>query len=221
MLWIVLVLGFVLTVIYIALSNSKQKNKYTILVALLMVASTLLLGLATNGLDMLLNGTDKFSVVDDSTSTSATDNPTIHTSSMPDYLQDSVTQSGTTEATTSSVNDTLELIAYEKDGKWGYVDNTGKVIIPFIYDTADDFREGLAAVRIEYSWGFIDKDGKTVIPFEYDGAWSFIDGLAPVYKDNLWGFINHNNEIVINFQYRNITKMNGAYFDENNNEIIY
>jgi len=52
MFWSVLGLGFIATVTYVVLSNSKQKNNFTtILIALLMVASTVLLGLATNELE--------------------------------------------------------------------------------------------------------------------------------------------------------------------------
>lgn len=118
-------------------------------------------------------------------------------------------------------DDGSSLKCSEKDGKWGYVDGEGNVVIPFIYDYADGFYDGFAAVRIDYSWGFINQNGKTVIPFEYAGAWSFINGLAPVYKDNLWGFINQNNELVIDYQYSNISKIGGAYYDENDKKIIY
>ena len=52
MFWSVLGLGFIATVTYVVLSNSKQKNNFTtILIALLMVASSVLLGLATNELE--------------------------------------------------------------------------------------------------------------------------------------------------------------------------
>ncbi len=37
----------------------------------------------------------------------------------------------------------------EKDGNWGYIDTTGKVVIPFVFSEAGFFSEGLAYVRIE------------------------------------------------------------------------
>ena len=123
--------------------------------------------------------------------------------------------------TSTNNNSDTSIKAVEKGDKWGYVDGNGNIVIPFIYDYADDFYDGFAAVRIDYKWGFINQDGETVIPFDYTGAWSFINGLAPVHKDNLWGFINKNNELVIDFQYRSISKMGGAYYDENDNKIIY
>ena len=38
------------------------------------------------------------------------------------------------------------LAAVKKNGKWGYIDETGKVVIPFQYDQAYTFNEGKAVV---------------------------------------------------------------------------
>ena len=82
-----------------------------------------------------------------------------------------------------------------KTGKWGFIDKTGKEVIPCQYDDPNivslvntwdvpRFSEGLAAVYVgEYpdgKWGFIDKTGKEVIPPKYDLAGKFSDGLAMV-----------------------------------------
>ena len=40
-----------------------------------------------------------------------------------------------------------DLWPVEKDKKWGYIDKTGRLIIPFKFDGAGDFSEGLAAVE--------------------------------------------------------------------------
>ena len=45
------------------------------------------------------------------------------------------------------------------DGKWGFIDRTGKEITPLKYDYALDFHEGSAGVEMEGRWGRIDKDG--------------------------------------------------------------
>ncbi len=231
MFWIVLGLGFVATVIYVALSN-KKGNKFTIIIALLMVASTLLLGLATNELEKMISPNSEILENNDSTDKSPANNSSVHTDNSSTHTDDeSVDETTTSTTSTNNTSDKAsstrpddkieKLKAFEKEGKWGYIDNAGKTVIPFIYDYADEFYDGFAAVRIDYRWGFIDQNGKTVIPFDYSGAWSFIDGLAPVFKDNLWGFINQNNELIIDYQYSNISKMGGAYYDENDNKIIY
>lgn len=109
--------------------------------------------------------------------------------------------------------------------KWGYVDGDGTVVIPYIYDWADDFINGYAAVCKHNNWGFIDTSGNEVIPFDYDGAWSFINGLAPVFNDGFWGFIDEWNTVKIPFKYTNISRTyighEQVYLDENGEVIIY
>lgn len=56
------------------------------------------------------------------------------------------------------------------NGKSGYIDIDGKTVIPFIYDFAFYFFEGLAAVKKDGKWGYINPSGETVIPFIYDEA---------------------------------------------------
>ena len=48
----------------------------------------------------------------------------------------------------------------DQDYKWGFVDLTGKEVIPCRYNRVGRFSEGLAAVDAEGKWGFIDKGGK-------------------------------------------------------------
>ena len=52
--------------------------------------------------------------------------------------------------------------------KWGFINRTGKVLIPFQFDKADNFYEGLAAVKKDGLWGFIDLKGNWVIKPKYD-----------------------------------------------------
>lgn len=44
---------------------------------------------------------------------------------------------------------------YGQGGKWGYVDKTGREVVPCKYDDAQDFSEGLAAVKLDDKWGFL------------------------------------------------------------------
>ncbi|MBE9577584.1 WG repeat-containing protein [Moraxella sp. K1664] len=72
------------------------------------------------------------------------------------------------------------LASVEQNGKWGFIDNTGKVVIPVQYDYVGYFSEGLATVKQNGKFGFIDKTGKVVIPVQYDNAWVFENGKAEV-----------------------------------------
>lgn len=49
--------------------------------------------------------------------------------------------------------------SFEKNGKYGYFDKDGKVVIPNIYDSVEEFSNGLAKVKLNGKWGFINKEG--------------------------------------------------------------
>jgi hypothetical protein len=42
----------------------------------------------------------------------------------------------------------------------GYVDKTGKMVVPCKYDYAQSFYEGLAVVELNDKYGYIDKQAK-------------------------------------------------------------
>lgn len=57
----------------------------------------------------------------------------------------------------------------KKDGKYGYVDKKGNVVVDYIYDDATEQNEyGFAAVKKNGLWGSIDKDGKVIIEPKYN-----------------------------------------------------
>ncbi|MCA9145666.1 MAG: WG repeat-containing protein [Planctomycetaceae bacterium] len=71
-------------------------------------------------------------------------------------------------------------VVISHNGRFGFADRTGKVVIDAKFDRALHFQEGLAAVMKGEKWGFVDLDGKTVIPFQYDMSGIFHDGKAIV-----------------------------------------
>jgi hypothetical protein len=62
--------------------------------------------------------------------------------------------------------------------KYGYIDKTGQLIIPFKFSYATDFSEGLAGVEINDKFGYINKIGKFVIPPRFLWGHAFSEGLA-------------------------------------------
>ena len=69
------------------------------------------------------------------------------------------------------------LVTIEEKDKVGFMDITGKIIIPPTYNDAQSFSEGLAAVKLNGKYGYIDKSGKMSIPFQFNDAGSFHEGL--------------------------------------------
>jgi hypothetical protein len=82
------------------------------------------------------------------------------------------------------------------DGKWGYINRTGHVVIPARYDEAAYFTEGLAAVRVRGRYGYIDPAGHWVIPPRFKYAFAFHEKLAWV-DDEPSGFIDRTGRLVL------------------------
>jgi len=84
-----------------------------------------------------------------------------------------------------------------KDGKWGFVDTNGKIVIPLEYDLTNGFHNKLATVEKNGKWGYIDTTGRVVINIQYDYVNNFSYGLAAVGKDDKYGYIDENGNYKI------------------------
>ena len=93
------------------------------------------------------------------------------------------------------------LAVARKDGGWGFLDQTGKFVIPPTFGRTYPFRDGLAAVRTKEEGAFyIDRSGKTVVPANgYDDHGPFSEGLAHArdMSTGLYGYIDRNGEWAI------------------------
>jgi len=89
---------------------------------------------------------------------------------------------------------------FEKQGKWGYKDGQGRVVIDARFHAAQDFlRGGIAAVVDERGWAYIDQKGCVLIrPFVFDnGPDYFQEGLARFTLDRKFGFFDDHGQVVI------------------------
>lgn len=94
-----------------------------------------------------------------------------------------------------------ELYVIRDNGRYGYINRAGLVIIKPQFEDAYNYSGELARVAFHHKYGFIDKTGRLVIPANYDDAGDFTEGLAMVGTDNKYGFIDHKGNIVIPLQY--------------------
>lgn len=121
------------------------------------------------------------------------------------------------------------------NGKAGYIDRSGKIVLEPKYDGTSYFSEGLARISVGrdtiytegFSQGFIDETGMIVIPPRWDVVSNFSDGLAAVGYDQTkqkfefrgkvlyssashpwyrWGFINKNGEMVIDPKFTDVSE---------------
>lgn len=87
------------------------------------------------------------------------------------------------------------------DEKFGFVDESGKVIINPQFEYARPFHEGYAAICQNKKWGFIDKSGKIVINPQFEGVMDFRKGKAAFYNGKQCGFIDTKGSYAINPQF--------------------
>ncbi len=90
---------------------------------------------------------------------------------------------------------------FEKKNQWGFIDQTGNVVIEPIFQFVRDFNYGLALVKYNDKWGFINRKGVMVIPPTYESAVPFSEGLAAVRIDGKYGFIDTNGKFAIKPKY--------------------
>lgn len=87
------------------------------------------------------------------------------------------------------------------DRGYGYIDMNGLWIAEPQFVTANDFSEGLAAVRTGSTVGFLDTTGKFAIPAIYDNAASFSEGKACVVKMGDYLLIDKTGNTVLDIPY--------------------
>ncbi len=100
-----------------------------------------------------------------------------------------------------------------KEGKFGYIDKTGKVVIPFRYEACYDddtelyyqqpcydFHEGLARIcdKTTEKYGYIDREGNEVFPCQFGYAEDINEGVARVELEGQYGFIDAKGNCTLN-----------------------
>ncbi len=83
----------------------------------------------------------------------------------------------------------------DQKNNFGFIDLEGHEVIPPIFQTAGDFKDGLAKVLDikTHKYGFINKQGELAIPYMYDMVSDFHDGKSIVLLDGNSFYIDKNN----------------------------
>ena len=82
--------------------------------------------------------------------------------------------------------------------KYGFIDQSGTVVIKPEFDLTFDFSEGMALVVQANKYGFVDTTGRMVIEPQFYYAKDFHNGLAKVFysqRNDNWGYIDKSTDV--------------------------
>lgn len=99
------------------------------------------------------------------------------------------------------------------DGMYGFMDPTGKRVIPPMFDAADDFVAGRAIVSKNGFYGLIDTTGKFLIESKYRFLFNLGDGFYKVTDTSgKSGVMNASGETIVQLGYDDIFHLQKNYF---------
>ncbi len=93
------------------------------------------------------------------------------------------------------------LVAFESNGKWGYINSSGKTVVPFEYDAVWNYNalggedtpyecsEGHITVCKDKKFGILKDDGTVLVKPVYEDATPVINGMAFAKSGGKWGVI--------------------------------
>lgn len=86
------------------------------------------------------------------------------------------------------------LAAVRTNGKWGYINQSGKFVIRPQFDSAADFSDGLAVVSEGKQFRYIDRAGKYAFDGTFEVAGIFKEGSAIVKRDGLYEIVDRSGK---------------------------
>jgi hypothetical protein len=110
-----------------------------------------------------------------------------------------------TEALEKIYEESEGLRAIRKNGKYGFIDNLGRLRIANRYEGVKQFSEGLAPAMIRGHWGFINHDDQIAIQPVYDEVSGFQNGFALVKQKGFAGIVDKTGRLLLPTRYEDIT----------------
>jgi len=99
----------------------------------------------------------------------------------------------------SEAPETLFLV--KQNGRYGFMNSTGKLVIPCQYELANPFSDGMAVVMAAGGWSYIDPKGRMLLRPQFLEARDFSEGYAAVKVEGKYGYINKKGYVVIKPQF--------------------
>ena len=98
-----------------------------------------------------------------------------------------------------------------QNGKAGFINKKGEIVIESKFDAASQFSEGMARVYFNDKVGFIDSTGKVIVPVKYDKAFDYREGIAVVEIDGKQGYIDIVGDFIIDPVFYKAYDFNDGY----------
>jgi WG containing repeat len=103
------------------------------------------------------------------------------------------------------------LLRFSNGKRVGYMDLTGKIAIPPVFDGAHNFHHGRVAVRLNGSWGYVDHTGSFIVQPRYEAiaiAWH----LPLTAKFNgRWGLLDERGKWIVEPSYEELRFTSEAF----------
>lgn len=80
---------------------------------------------------------------------------------------------------------------------YGFIDKNGKLAIPFKYNSAYDFKDGIAFVKIKRKGNFINKKGKLIVPRFYDCLSFSLGGTIIIISGKKYGLMSKQGKVIV------------------------
>ncbi|OAQ39869.1 hypothetical protein A5893_09885 [Pedobacter psychrophilus] len=93
------------------------------------------------------------------------------------------------------MNDNLFQVT--KDGKSGFINDKGQIVIDLTFDGVSSFSEGLARIFVDDKVGFIDKQGNIQVEPKFDTVSGFSEGMAYATIGDKYGYIDKSGNFII------------------------
>jgi hypothetical protein len=106
----------------------------------------------------------------------------------------------------AQIDENQLLYPVNEGGLWGFIDNTGSMVISPQFEAAAPFSEGLAEVGVGGKSSFVDTTGKVVFntDFNFGDVELFREGFAAARNQNGWGFIDTKGRVIVTPQYTSV-----------------
>ncbi|EKB49425.1 WG repeat-containing protein [Cecembia lonarensis] len=104
-----------------------------------------------------------------------------------------------------------------KGGKYGFIDKSGKWVVPAQFDEVKKFNEGLASYRLNGQWGILDRQGQIISPAQFNSVSDFRRGLAVVRLGNRQNILDRQGSLLLENGYERISLGTDNYFISEDN----